>query len=164
MKKFDSSRKIGFLSNIPSASIDDLADTLAKRCKFNFSYFEKQDNGQAFSEWNHSQLVDLIEKLKHFGKEPLNYWRAQPVGKGGKVLSIYGKFPAKSDFIHPKHVPHQAEWGRFRLDWAARLVGFVVPPTYSGIEHTGCGHRFDCNTFYVVFLDSNHCFYKTEAK
>jgi hypothetical protein len=83
-----------------------------------------------------------------------------PIGKGGgTVLSIYGAFPQKSKFCHPKHVPHQVCWGRFRLDFSGRLVGFILPAEYDGKYHAKTGKRFDCNTFYVVFLDANHSFY-----
>ncbi|MDZ5455911.1 hypothetical protein SM757_04945 [Azohydromonas lata] len=85
-----------------------------------------------------------------------------PIGKIGNVLSIYGAFPQNSEFTHPRHVPHQAQWGRFRLDRASRLVGFVVPKEYELREKTSEGFYFDCNTFYVVFLDGTHSFYKTK--
>ncbi len=39
----------------------------------------------------------------------------QSIGKSGRVLSIYGAFPARSDLVHPKHVPHQVKWGDFVL-------------------------------------------------
>ena len=55
--------------------------------------------------------------------------------------------------------------GRFRLDWAGRLCGFVVPHEYSNMVQSNNGHQFDCNTFYVVFIDDNHEFYiGNEAK
>jgi hypothetical protein len=156
-------RKEAFLASIPQASIDLPDDTLASRCKFNFSYFDKQDAGQAFDEWQDGQLAKLLDKLKDYCKESLSYWQKVPLGKSGSVLAIYGGFPQRSDFTLPKHVPHQALWGRFRLEQAVRLVGFVLPDDYRNKSHSS-GNAFDCNTFYVVFLDANHAFYKTEAK
>lgn len=160
MSKFDSQRKDRFLSGIPTASIESLDCPLTKRCKFNFSYFEKQPASQDFAEWDAAQLIGLFEKLREYSREPLSYWMTMPIGKSGTVLSIYGLFPAKSDMTHPKHVPHQAQWGRFRLDWAGRLCGFVIPKAFDGREHDGTKVRFDANTFYIVFLDRDHCFYK----
>ncbi|HCY64116.1 MAG TPA: hypothetical protein DHV59_15100 [Oxalobacteraceae bacterium] len=158
------SRKIGFLASIPQASIDLDSDTLAQRCKFNFSYFCKQPAGQSFDQWDAGQLVKLLDKLKEYSVMPLSHWQNQRVGKSGTVLAIYGAFPKKSDFEHPKHVPHQAQWGRFRLEQSVRLIGFTLPQEFHEKMHN-CGSRFDCNTFYVVFLDAHHCFYKTgEAK
>jgi hypothetical protein len=112
------------------------------------------------------QLAKLLGKLKDYSAEPLKHWMAQPVGKSGTVLAIYGGFPSRSDFTNPKHVPHQAQWGRFRLEHSVRLVGFVLPANYRDTKHPKhlCGETFDCNTFYVVFLDANHVFYKSEAK
>ncbi len=156
------SRKERFLASIPQASIEAASDTLAQRCKFNFSYFEKQAAGQDFDEWEAAQLVKLLDKLKEYGKQPLLHWQAETQGKASTVLSIYGKFPSRSDFQVPKHVPHQALWARFRLDQSTRLIGFVLPREYDGLCHSS-GARFDGNTFYVVFLDAQHRFYKTEA-
>lgn len=75
------------------------------------------------------------------------------------MLAIYGDFPKKSDFKHPKHVPHQVKWARFRLESADRLVGFIVPYSYDGKTHSTTNFKFDYNTFYVVFLDENHRFW-----
>lgn len=112
-----------------------------------------------------NQLVTLLAKLREFSRETLSYWMNMPVGKSGAVFSIYGSFPAKSDMTHPKHVPHEAVWGRFRLDLTGRLCGFVVPKNFDGVEHAVTKSRFDSNTFYVVFLDLEHRFYKgTEEK
>ena len=159
MKKFENRHKAKFLASIPTASLENSTCPLTGRCKFNFGYFEKQAASQTFDEWTTQQQVVLFEKLKEFSKEPLEYWMSQSVGKSGRVLSIYGAFPARSDFVHPKHVPHQVKWGRFRLDWSGRLCGFVVPKELDGSVHPSTGNRFDANTFYVVFLDRDHCFY-----
>ena len=81
-----------------------------------------------------------------------------------KVLEIYGSFPKNSDFKHPKHVPHDGLWARFRLDNMTRLIGFMIPQDVDGKFDKDEGYRFDVNTFYVVFYDPGHCFYKTEKK
>lgn len=161
MKGFGNSAKVSFLASIPVASLDAEDDTHAHRCKFNFSYFETQTRaGQDFSAWDQAKLTNFFVKLKEYGREPLSHWKKMPVGKSGTVLAIYGGFPARSAFVAPKHVPNQALWGRFRLDLMGRLCGFVLPPEYDGKAHPKSGFRFDCNTFYVVFLDLNHEFYK----
>ncbi|MFZ4877042.1 hypothetical protein ACL9RI_18360 [Janthinobacterium sp. Mn2066] len=164
MSGFDNNKKGSFLATIPVASIELDDDTLTKRCKFNFSYFYKQQASQSFDEWDHGQLIKLFEKIKDYSNDSLNHWRKQPIGKkSGHVLEVYGAFPSNSDFTLPKHVPHQAQWGRFRLESAVRLVGFVLPSDYNNKFHS-CGERYDCNTFYVVFLDKEHAFYKMERK
>lgn len=157
------SRKARFLSNISIASIESADDDLTRRSKFNFSFFQGTPPGQDFGEWTHQNLVSLFEKLKEYSREPLLTWTKRPAGKSGSVLAIYGDFPRHSGFTLPKHVPHQAQWARFRLDWSSRLVGFVLPKEFDGNCHSN-GHRYDCNTFYVVFLDEDHQFYKTEGK
>ena len=163
MKSFKNSRKVNFLSTFSEASLDDEADQLTKRCKFNFYYMDfSQPVGQNFSDWNQEQLVKLLNKLKNYGEQPLKYWltQAQRVGKRShNVLEIYGRFPLKSAFKHPKHVPHQVQWARFRIENLVRLVGFVVPSNYEGQPHLKTKMQFDCNTFYAVFLDKDHQFY-----
>lgn len=162
MKRFRNDKKERFLANIPTCSLESETDILTARCKFNFAYFEKQSASQSFEDWDHNNLSKLLNKLKDYSKEPLTYWMQQSCG-AGKVLTIYGSFPTKSEFAHPKHVPHQASWGRFRLESKVRLVGFIVPNVYEDKAHPQTGKRYDCNTFYVVFLDANHKFWLTEA-
>lgn len=157
------SRKDRYLLNIPAVSIESEENDLTRRSKFNFSYFLGIPPGQEFSQWTQGNLASLFEKLREYSREPLLEWTKRPAGKSGSILSIYGDFPRNSNFSLPKHVPHQAQWARFRLDWSSRLIGFTLPREFDGICHP-IGHRYDCNTFYVVFLDENHDFYKSERK
>jgi hypothetical protein len=164
MTRFVNSRAAKFVDSLGKCSLDDLNNTLTARCRFNFSYFTVQAAGQDFADWSGEELAKLFGCLRQFSGEPLSYWLTQPSGKKGTVYSHYGRFPAKSEFEHPKHVPHQAEWGRFRLNWASRLVGFTVPREVEDQAHPTTGKRYCCNTFYVVFLDSNHKFWASEQK
>jgi len=157
MSKLKNNKKASFLSEIPTESIDLDNNDLATRSKFNFSYFCTQPAGQDFCEWNHADIVKLLNKIKEYTKKPLAYWKHQKLGNHN-VLDVYGSFPQKSDFTHPKHVPHQAQWARFRIESTVRLIGFVLPDEYSDTIHKN-GSRLDCNCFYVVFLDENHKFY-----
>lgn len=164
MSSFNNSRKDKFLAAIPQSSLDSKADCITSKCKFNFAYFMKQPASQSFDEWSKEQLSKLLDKLKEYSKESLTHWKTQP-SKSGHILEIYGAFPkSNSDFTHPTNVPNQVEWGRFRLESAVRLVGFIIPNNYKDKLHETTQVRFDCNTFYVVFLDANHKFYKTEQK
>ncbi len=167
MSKFRNKRKSKFLSSLlVLPSLEDLNDDLTTRCKFNFSYFDpSQGAGQKFSDWTHKQLYELLGKIKSYTTKPLDYWRNQRAGNSGlKVLAIYGSFPSKSDFAHPKHVPHQAQWARFRLGSKLRLIGFTIPTELHKTTHNKTGELYDKNTFYVVFLDRDHKFYLTEKK
>ena len=167
MTKFVNEKKNTFLRNLnQQPSLEDDNNDLTKRCKFNFSYFvSNQDAGQEFKDWTHKQLVDLLRKLKGFTAKPLDFWRNERVGSNGlRVLVIYGNFPSNSDFVRPKHIPHQAQWGRFRLGSKLRLVGFTIPTELHRCPHRRTGEFFDKNTFYVVFLDRDHKFYLLEKK
>lgn len=160
MRKNGNSRAKAFLDSIPQISLDSETDDLTKRCKFNFSYFDNnQAVGQDFVDLSVEELCILLHKLKEYSRESLDHWCRAPVGrKSGHILELYDSFPRKSGFDLPSHVPHQARWGRFRLDYKGRLAGFVVPENYHDRAHAVTGFRFDRNTFYVVFLDKNHCF------
>ncbi len=162
---FDNKRGDRFLNQLPKISLDGEDNDLTKRCKFNFSYFTVAYGSQNFSDWSEVQLQKLLAALKDYGTNTLHHWTKQKMGKKGSVLSIYGDFPKdKSAFRHPSHVPHDVLWGRFRLQSAVRLCGFVVPREMHGKPHPKTHENFDCNTFYVVFLDKDHQFYQTEPK
>ncbi|MCK9373267.1 MAG: hypothetical protein M0P91_08715 [Sulfuricurvum sp.] len=162
MGKFKNHRKEGFLASIPIISLVDSSNDLTKRCKFNFSYFDVQDGiSQNFEDWEHFELIKLLEKMKNYSKESLEFWTKQNVGSF-HVLEIYGSFPVNSDFTQPKHIPHQAEWARFHLENLVRVIGFVIPEEYHNNSHPTTRMLFDKNTFYVVYLDRDHRFYKTE--
>ena len=164
MKKIKNSKKDNFLKSIPTASIDSINDTLSKRCKFNFSYMDfSQQAGQKFEDWTHNQLSKLLDKLKEYCQHSLKDLQNMRIGsKNNTILEVYGSFPKKSDFYHPTYVPHQAMWARFRLENKVRLAGFILPFEYESKKHSKTKNTFDCNTFYVVFLDANHRFYITK--
>lgn len=163
MKRFkNNSKKDRFLSNLATTSID--SGDLAARCKFNFSYFHHDQAAACdFSDLDKGFLVELFNKLKAYSSSSLLEWTRTRVGRTGRtVLEIYGAFPKKSEFLHPPHVPHDAQWARFRLESAVRLVGFVIPPELSQTSASKCNASYCANTFYVVFIDMNHKFYLTD--
>lgn len=160
MSKFDNSQRGKLFESINTTSLDDRNNNLSERCKFNFSYFCVPDGKTGFEVWTHQNLLDFFDKLKEYCKKPLLDWRRERIGGSGRnVLEIYGDFPRKSNYSLPLHVPHQAQWGRFRLTSTNRLCGFVIPNEYNGLLHENKNHRFDCNTFYIVFIDDKHEFY-----
>jgi len=157
------SRRAGaFLDSIPLASIENKDDKLAQKCKFNFSYFINDSAGQDFRDWTQKQLYELFDKLKAYSEFPLSHLEKQKLGKYPLFVK-YDKFPTNTDFSVPKSVPHQAIWSRFHLEGDSRLIGFVLPDEYKDKEQNTSGFRFDTNTFYVVFLDEHHKFYKTTS-
>lgn len=171
-KPFKNRKKAEFLNQLPTSTIEDC--DIVRRCKFNFSFFtDDQPAAQSFADWNDghgpSSLQGLIESLRSFSKEPLSYWKNQQSGRQN-ILEVYGDFPdsKKTDFVHPPSVPHDVQWARFRLAARVRLIGFVLPIEYHN-KGTSCKDKnieylIDSNTFYVVFLDKEHKFYKTERK
>ncbi|MEA2018543.1 MAG: hypothetical protein U9N59_08850 [Campylobacterota bacterium] len=160
-KKYNNSKKISFLDSIPTVSLDDDTNDLTSRCKFNFSYFRKDEASQDFKDWNQNELSKLLDKLKDYSKSSLKYWESQYQGNYPTFVK-YDSFPIRTDFTKPKHIPHQAIWSRFHLENKVRLIGFVVPDEYDGTVHDKTNKRFDTNTFYIVYLDKEHRFYKVE--
>lgn len=148
--------KENFLAKLPTYLIENVRNKFSQNINFNFQFFDNsQPDGQDFKDWNHEQLYKLLDKLKEYCKNTLQYWQTMRIGKGSKtVLEIYDRFPVKSDFHHPKHVPLDVAWARFRLESDMRLVGFVVN------KETCRQLAIHPNIFYVVFLDRNHKFCK----
>ena len=166
MDKFKNLKKDSFLADLPVISLESDTNKLTERCKFNFSYFtSEQEHASDFSDLSELELLKLLNKLKHYSVEPLDYWTTQSIGSGKKrrmLLEFYGEFPSKSEFEFPKHIPHEVLWGRFRLESDDRLIGFVVPDEFHNTYHEKTGFQFDKNTFYVVFIDKNHKFYPSK--
>ena len=122
---------------------------MSLRCKFNFSYLDiNQEKASSFHDFSKEQLEKILQKLQDFSKESIMHW------KRNTTFVNYNTFPKPSNFVHPKFVPNEVEWGRFRLEGDFRLAGFTVP--YSKTEND---ENLDINTFYVVFLDPEHNFY-----
>jgi hypothetical protein len=165
MSRFKNTKQKSFFADFPLPDLESKDDRLTIRCKFNFHYMDfTQKAGQKFSDWTKSQLAKMLEKLMAYSQQPLKHWEQERGGSGdGTVFAFYPHFPMRSitDFKFPqKKVPHQARWGRFRLGAKARLIGFAVPDEYHGKIHSGTKMKFDCNTFYAVFLDRDHKFWK----
>ncbi|GEM_PF-377071 len=167
-KKFQNRKKIAFLDTIPKVFINSDNNTLTLKCKFNFAYFDNsQEVGQDFSDWSQNELKKLLDKLKEYSKEPLVHWSKLEIGKAkyrSHILEIYEKFPTESDFINPTFIPDDISWARFRLENSVRLIGFIIPEKYHDTIHPKTEERFDKNTFYIVFLDKNHLFYKIKTQ
>lgn len=157
--------RLSFLAGF--AEIKLSTGDIKDRCRFNFSYFDdSQQHGPAFRDLTAADLVSLLEKLHCYSKSSLNYWRNERCGgeRGLRVLADYDTFPAKSEFIHPKFVPTDVRWGRFRMENLSRLIGFTIPKELLGDHKDKNGLQFDPNTFYIVFIDQNHKFYLTEKR
>lgn len=162
MSSFKNTKTKSFLDSIPVISLDSDDNDLTNRCKFNFGYFYVQSGiSQDFENWSHAELIKLLNKLKNYSKSSLEYWKNQKVGNY-PVFTVYECFPVNTDFTKPKHIPHQVLWARFHLENRVRLIGFVIPDEYKDKAHQKTAYRFDTNTFYVVYLDKEHRFYKTD--
>lgn len=164
MKKFtNNSLKKKFLEQFPTISLEN--SDIKDRCKFNLSFFDdSQQYASSFASLRPDVLTDIVNKIKAYTRNDLNYWRNQRTGGHGlKILADYETFPKKSNFTHPKFVPHDVSWCRFRMENLSRLIGFTVPG--SQIDRTNKTFPdYDLNTFYLVFIDLDHNFYLTESK
>ncbi|WPN52433.1 hypothetical protein QMK52_26640 [Pseudomonas sp. P9_2] len=156
-------RRVSFLDSFVEIKLSN--GDIRERCRFNFSYFDDtQLHASAFSSLSTEEMSSFFEKLRHYSKSSLNFWRNERCGgaRGLRVLADYDSFPENSDFTHPKFVPIDARWGRFRMENFTRLVGFTIPGLLGSEAPKKDGFPFDMNTFYIVFIDLNHRFYKVE--
>ena len=158
-------QRLKFLESLIEIRLEN--GDIKERCRFNFSYFDDtQTHGAAFNDLPAADLASIFDKLRCYSKSSLNFWRNERCGgvRGLRVLTDYDSFPDKSDFTHPKFVPIDARWGRFRMENLSRLIGFTIPGSLAGPPADKHGNSFDHNTFYVVFIDQKHRFYLTEKK
>jgi hypothetical protein len=95
--------------------------------------------------WQNLNLVTiLVNRLKDLSKLTRNEACIQ------QQIKIYGDFPPKikTDFILPDYFDKHLTWGVIEgLGGLPRVAGYMSE-----------------NTFYIVFLDSNHKFWKSEKK
>lgn len=103
-----------------------------------------QDYAADFSDWEALSLLSkALDTLKGFCCSTLHSQL------DGKKFAVYNEFPdrEKTYFSHPDHVPDDAMWARIHVTGEAVLAGHIVR-----------------NTFYLVFLDTNHKFYLTRKE
>lgn len=141
-----------FRINKPHLQTSVIADALSKKVSvkdvadkelfvLSFKHLDKKQ-GMSLEKWEEDKkLAIALDVLSNYCQRPLMEQC------DGKKFTIYGGFPAKSDFKHPSFVPEDANWGRIHIDGT----------------HVIAGHVFK-NIFYVVFLDHEHRFYITEKK
>lgn len=94
------------------------------------------------------QELNLIPTLMKRLKELSNLTRNEACTQ--QQIKVYGDFPPKNktDFILPGYIEKHVAWGVIEgLGGLPRIAGYL-----SG------------NTFYIVFLDSKHKFWKSEKK
>lgn len=108
---------------------------------FSFRYLDS-NQGQSLDDWSQSNLLlDFVSKLKDFsGSKPSEVFT-------GNRHKLYGEFPPKdvTNYKLPPSLGAGLNWGVFGVgNQKVRVAGFLLE-----------------NTFYIVFLDKEHKFYKT---
>lgn len=109
---------------------------------FNFKDFDRNQipPGQSFEQWQKDGLLSkLLEKLNYVSQ--CNITEAQQKG----YITIYKDFPERSDFKIPQYFEEDVNWAVIKDigGQKARVAGYVYE-----------------NTFYIVFLDKDHKFFK----
>ncbi len=106
------------------------------------------DIGQSLTTWaedNKKPLLGLMQKVLHISKLTI----AQ--ASQDQSIKIYGDFPTShdSDFRCPPNLTNEKQWGVIRNigGQKARVAGFLKG-----------------NTFYVVYLDKEHRFWKSAKR
>ncbi len=96
--------------------------------------------GSSFREWQENGIL-------HHAVERIKEYSSKKVSQTDTTYTVYGDFPKKTSFEHPKYIPQDARWARIHVDGTHIIVGHVV-----------------ANTFYVVFLDQDHSFWIVPKK
>lgn len=111
-----------------------------------FRYFQNSNTGpgQGLQDWKDEDLLfDMLVSLTHITSTNITELQSKD-----KKLTLYGSFPDKSfnEFTIPASITTEKKWGTLRNigGQKARIAGFL-----------------EDNVFYIVFLDKEHKFYKT---
>jgi len=131
--KNKSKRSSGLLGKAGSAPVP-------QKLLFSFKDFDNTQ-GQTFSQWERESLLGLmLDKLSEYSK------MTRPEAEKAK-FRVYGSFPPRSTFRHPKYIAEDAEWASMHIQGKECIAGHVIG-----------------NVFYIVFLDKDHKFWITEKK
>ncbi len=116
-----------------------------------FLYFQNSDisPAQSLDTWNDDgRLLDMLKTLQHVTSSDITQLQS-----ADNKLTLYGNFPEKSvnEFSLPHSLKHRMvsndKWGTLRNigGQKARIAGFLRD-----------------NIFYIVYLDRDHRFYKSQ--
>lgn len=126
--------------NILSGQSSLKSDEYNENFRVSFEFLDVTQ-GESFQDWGKNELLTKMNQtLLEYCKKPIHK-------QFSSNFKEYGDFPSKSDFHYPKHVPTDVNWASLHIMGKSVLGGFI----------TG-------NTFFVVFLDKDHRFWKTEKK
>ena len=139
--KFKSRSSKGFERK--TRKLQDRNGKQEKYIVFSFKDFDR-NQGQSFKEWQEDDLLALaIDKLSQIS----NLTMSQAIQQ--QIIKVYTKvdFPPNTDFVYPKHVKEGVQWASFHVQGKECVIGYVEE-----------------NIFFIVFLDKEHVFWKTEKK
>lgn len=119
---------------------NDCLSKYEKNFRFSFEFLDR-NQGQSLKEWvQKGYLLKMNETLMEYCKEPIRK-------KLGDKFKEYGEFPKKSGFVPPSYIEDDVNWSALHITGKVVLGGFIYN-----------------NTFFVVFLDGEHQFWKCEKK
>lgn len=120
-------------------------EDLTGNFKVSFQYLDTtQKYGSGFKDWQKAGLLSKAMKTLQ------GYCCSTLLSQVNTTkFTVYGNFPPKdkTGFEFPEHVPEDAKWARIHIVGKAVLAGHIVR-----------------DTFYVVFLDKSHKFFKTKRE
>jgi hypothetical protein len=111
-----------------------------KAIVFSFKDFDPTQ-GQTFAQWGDAKLLRvLLDKIKEYSRKTV------PEAEKAS-FTIYGRFPSRSRFTHPRHIIPDATWASMHIQGKECIAGHIID-----------------NVFYVVFLDKEHHFWPAKKK
>jgi len=156
MNKFDNKRQQTLTEKVCKDVGAEKDKDFTDRTTFNFLFFDNSGKyGERFNEWDHNELVTLLEELKRYSEKSLTVWQSTNRG-GGVYFANYPDFPNGSTFKLPQTIPAGAKWGSLRISTKMRVIGFRMTGKFQESFNLRKLNCFDDNIFYVVWLDKNH--------
>ncbi|MGE0089379.1 MAG: hypothetical protein AB7S50_07880 [Bacteroidales bacterium] len=110
---------------------------------FSLKEFDRTQ-GQSFKDWEKKELLSLLlDKLSSINQLTISQAIQQ------QIIKVYTKvaFPPNTVFHHPRHIPDGVKWASIHIQGRECIIGYI-----------------EDNIFYIVFLDENHEFWKTNKK
>ena len=120
--KYQNSHTKEFTENYPEHIVE--TTNIASFVKFNFDFLDVNQTDAGFDRLDSlddKNRLMLLEKIKEFSGASRFDWESN------RRLVIYENIPRGSKAKHPKHVPSDVCWARFRLEGGFRLIGFFIP-------------------------------------
>ena len=131
-----------FIQSVLESKAKNISDLNNECFVISFRHLDR-NQGDSFNTWQkEGKLATALDVLYGYCQRPLDK-------QFSDNFKLYGNYPPndKAGYRFPPYVPEDAKWARIHINGTQILAGHIVR-----------------NVFYIVFLDPNHSFYKTDIQ